>query len=63
MVYQQITRFAGSISAEHGIGQLKREHLKEHRGDASYKVMQTIKRALDPENLFNPNKVLIRKDL
>jgi len=63
MVYQQITQFAGSISAEHGIGQLKREHLKQHRGDVAYHVMQNIKRALDPDNLFNPNKVLIRHDL
>lgn len=61
IVYAQIDKYEGSISAEHGIGQLKREHLKAHRGDVAYEMMLAIKQALDPQHLFNPNKVLIPK--
>jgi len=59
IVFAQIQLFGGSISAEHGIGQLKREYLLEHRGSVAYQMMRNIKKALDPENLFNPNKLLL----
>ena len=59
IVFEQIQLFGGSISAEHGIGQLKREYLLEHRGSVAYQMMKNIKTALDPENLLNPNKVLL----
>ena len=59
IVFAQIQVFGGSISAEHGIGQLKREYLLEHRGRVAYQMMRNIKTALDPENLLNPNKVLL----
>ena len=59
MVIAQIQLFGGSISAEHGIGQLKREYLLQHRGSVAYHMMKDIKKALDPENLLNPNKVLL----
>jgi FAD/FMN-containing dehydrogenase len=59
IVFAQIQVFGGSISAEHGIGQLKRAYLLEHRGSVAYQMMRNIKIALDPENLLNPNKVLL----
>ncbi len=59
IVYEQIEQFQGSISAEHGIGQLKRNDLENHRGPTAYKMMKQIKNALDPQNIFNPHKVLL----
>jgi FAD/FMN-containing dehydrogenase len=61
LVYAQIEKFQGSISAEHGIGQLKREYLENHRGNTAYQMMQAIKHALDPQNILNPNKVIYSK--
>jgi len=58
IVYSQIEVFNGSISAEHGIGQLKRSYLENHRGRTAYQMMRSIKKALDPQNLLNPNKVI-----
>jgi FAD/FMN-containing dehydrogenase len=58
IIYAQIKLYAGSISAEHGIGQLKRDYLQEHRGQTAYQMMKEIKRALDPHQLLNPHKVL-----
>ena len=58
LVYDQISLFNGSISAEHGIGQLKRDYLAKHRGNTAYQMMQEIKKTLDPKQLLNPNKVL-----
>lgn len=57
-VYAVVDRFQGSISAEHGVGVLKREALLDHRSAAEISLMKTIKRALDPGNLMNPGKVL-----
>jgi FAD/FMN-containing dehydrogenase len=59
IVYEQIEKYQGSISAEHGIGQLKRNDLEHHRGPTAYKMMKQIKHALDPQNLLNPHKVLL----
>lgn len=59
----QVEKFGGSISAEHGIGQLKRAYLAAHRGQTAYQMMLAIKKALDPEGLFNPNKVLLSSAL
>jgi FAD/FMN-containing dehydrogenase len=58
IIYTQIKLYSGSISAEHGIGQLKRDYLQEHRGQTAYQMMTEIKRALDPHYLLNPHKVL-----
>jgi len=57
-VYDVVDRFHGSISAEHGIGSLKREELVRRRSATEISVMKTIKAALDPDNLLNPGKVL-----
>jgi FAD/FMN-containing dehydrogenase len=58
VVYQGVEKFAGSISAEHGIGQLKREALKHHKSAAELAAMAHIKAALDPLGLMNPGKML-----
>jgi FAD/FMN-containing dehydrogenase len=55
--YALVGRFAGSVSAEHGIGLLKREHLHHTRSAAQVELMRAIKRALDPRGLFNPGKI------
>ena len=59
IVYEQIEKYQGSISAEHGIGQLKRNDLEIHRGQVAYHMMKQIKNALDPQNILNPHKVLL----
>ena len=58
VVYDVVARFNGSISAEHGIGVLKRRELQHYRGTVEVDLMRTLKRALDPGNLLNPGKVL-----
>jgi FAD/FMN-containing dehydrogenase len=57
-VYAQVQKFAGSISAEHGIGSLKRDKLAATKDSASLFAMRAIKNALDPLNLLNPGRVL-----
>ena len=57
-VYAVVDRFQGSISAEHGVGVLKREALRNHRSAAEISLMKAIKDTLDPANLMNPGKVL-----
>ncbi|MFQ5983245.1 MAG: FAD-binding oxidoreductase, partial [Woeseiaceae bacterium] len=58
VVYDVVKSFNGSISAEHGIGQFKREILRRYRGEEEIAVMRSIKAALDPANILNPGKVL-----
>ena len=58
LVYAQVERCNGSISAEHGVGQLKLEGLRAHKGEVAHELMKTLKRALDPQNILNPNKVV-----
>jgi FAD/FMN-containing dehydrogenase len=57
-VYDTVRDFAGSISAEHGIGTLKRDFLAYSRTPAELALMQRLKFALDPHNILNPGKVL-----
>ena len=47
----------GSISAEHGIGILKRPYLKMSRTEEEIETMRTLKRALDPKNILNPGRI------
>jgi len=58
VVYDLVTRFGGSISAEHGIGQLKRRELAFYRSAVEIDMMRAIKQALDPNGIMNPGKVL-----
>jgi FAD/FMN-containing dehydrogenase len=57
-IHDRIAQYHGSISAEHGIGQLKREELARYADPASLAAMRAIKRALDPNGIMNPGKVL-----
>ncbi|MEI7531960.1 MAG: FAD-binding oxidoreductase [Betaproteobacteria bacterium] len=59
IVYAQVDKYKGSISAEHGIGQSKAGVLKAHRGEQAYETMLSIKKALDPHNLMNPDRVVL----
>jgi len=57
-VHDQVTRFSGSISAEHGIGQLKRDENARYKSGVEMNLMRALKRTLDPLNIMNPGKVL-----
>jgi FAD/FMN-containing dehydrogenase len=58
VVHGIVASYGGSISAEHGIGQLKRELLPEVKDKVALDVMRALKRTLDPKGLLNPGKVL-----
>lgn len=58
IVHDAVAAYGGSISAEHGIGQLKRDELVRYKDSAELAMMRAIKAALDPLGLFNPGKVL-----
>jgi FAD/FMN-containing dehydrogenase len=57
LVYGITADFAGSISAEHGIGLLKRPYLKLSRTEEEIETMRTLKRALDPHHILNPGRI------
>lgn len=58
IVHGLVLKFNGSISAEHGIGQLKRDELAAIRPAIEIDLMRRIKRAFDPAGIMNPGKVL-----
>jgi FAD/FMN-containing dehydrogenase len=58
LVYAVVDALGGSISAEHGLGQLKREEITRHKDPLELELMRAVKRALDPQGLMNPGKVL-----
>ncbi|MEO8298751.1 MAG: FAD-binding oxidoreductase [Burkholderiales bacterium] len=58
VVYDAVTAQGGSISAEHGIGQLKVEELAQRKSPVALALMRSIKQALDPQGLMNPGRVL-----
>ena len=58
IVYEVVSSLQGSISAEHGLGVLKREQIKRYKDPLELELMRSIKRALDPHGLMNPGKVL-----
>ena len=58
LVYDALQPFGGSFSAEHGIGQLKREELAQRKSPVALALMRSIKAALDPQGLMNPGRVL-----
>ena len=58
VVYDVVRRLGGSISAEHGIGALKRDELPHYKAALELDLMRAVKRALDPRGLMNPGKVL-----
>lgn len=58
VVHGLVTKHGGSISAEHGIGVLKREDLPRVKDPVAIEIMRSIKHLLDPHNILNPGKVL-----
>ncbi|OZI17171.1 MULTISPECIES: FAD-binding oxidoreductase [Bordetella] len=58
IVHRSVQEHGGSISAEHGIGQLKRDELPHYKSALELSLMKRIKQALDPHGLMNPGKVL-----
>ena len=58
IVHDLVAELGGSISAEHGLGQLKREEILRYKSAVEMDMMRAVKKALDPQGLMNPGKVL-----
>jgi FAD/FMN-containing dehydrogenase len=58
IVYDAVAALGGSISAEHGLGQLKRAEIRRQKSALELELMTTLKHALDPAGLMNPGKLL-----
>ncbi|MEQ1517760.1 MAG: FAD-binding oxidoreductase [Usitatibacteraceae bacterium] len=58
IVYALLDEMGGSISAEHGLGQMKRDAITKHKSAVELDMMRAIKAALDPRGIMNPGKVL-----
>jgi len=59
IVHDLVKTYAGSISAEHGIGLIKRDELEHYAAPLDVELMRRVKRALDPDNIMNPGKIFI----
>ncbi|MEE9334131.1 MAG: FAD-binding oxidoreductase [Granulosicoccaceae bacterium] len=57
LVYQPLQALGGSISAEHGIGKIKKAYLHLCKSDVEISIMKQLKRSLDPKNMLNPGKI------
>ena len=58
IVHDIVVEMRGSISAEHGIGQLKKIELEHYKASLELDLMRKVKAALDPQGLMNPGKVI-----
>ena len=58
VVFEVVMKYGGSISAEHGVGVMKRDKLPKYKDKTAIELMRAIKRTLDPNNILNPGKVL-----
>ncbi len=58
IVYRSVAAFGGSFSAEHGVGGLKVHELEQYEPPVALGMMRAIKKALDPQNLMNPGRML-----
>lgn len=58
IVHDLAHQMNGAIAPEHGVGQLKYDDLKQYTDPVEYTMMQMVKRSFDPNNLFNPGKVI-----
>jgi FAD/FMN-containing dehydrogenase len=58
IVHDIVHAMNGSIAAEHGIGLIKRDELVRYKDPVAVDLMHALKRALDPQNILNPGKVV-----
>ena len=58
VVFAVVKKLGGSISAEHGVGVMKRDILPQYKDPVALDLMRAFKRTLDPNNILNPGKVL-----
>jgi FAD/FMN-containing dehydrogenase len=58
IIHDIVREFGGSISAEHGVGVLKREEILRYKSAAEIEAMRALKRTLDPHNILNPGKLI-----
>ena len=58
IVHSLVAQFSGSISAEHGIGQLKRDEIKDYKSAVALELMRKIKSSIDPQGIMNPGKLI-----
>jgi FAD/FMN-containing dehydrogenase len=58
LVYDSVMQHGGSISAEHGVGSLKVDTLKDYKDPTALALMRAIKKSLDPANIMNPGRVI-----
>jgi len=58
VVFAVVKKFGGSISAEHGVGVMKRDILPQYKDPVALDLMRTLKHTLDPNNILNPGKVI-----
>jgi FAD/FMN-containing dehydrogenase len=57
-VHDLVHRFGGSISAEHGVGIMKRDEILRYKSPQAIEAMRALKRTFDPNNILNPGKVV-----
>ncbi|MGA9796171.1 MAG: FAD-binding oxidoreductase [Rhizomicrobium sp.] len=57
-IHDLVHRFGGSISAEHGVGVMKRDEILRYKSPAAIDAMRALKRTFDPNNILNPGKVV-----
>ena len=53
-----VKKYKGSLSGEHGDGRLRGEFIKQMVGEKNYQLLKKIKQTWDPDNIFNPNKIV-----
>ena len=58
IVHGVVRELHGSISAEHGVGRLKRDEITHYKSPVEIELMRRVKRALDPANIMNPGKLV-----
>ena len=58
IVHDIVDRYGGSISAEHGLGVLRRDEAARYKSPVEMALMRSVKAAIDPAGLMNPGKVL-----